>query len=188
MVNYKRTDCLSSLLVGLSPNIQSIDACHGYSFLGVLAEIRPFDVGIKTAMAFQCLLLPDTLKMSEQIWDTLSRQLVAYGINSQPYHYFSERKKQSYTGLRFSISSINTVPSFAVSLHIARFFQSQGVSLTFSGEFDKVVGTRQIQHVLTNTISHNGIIQECLKNTRAFAARAQSIYLYQPKPVILASE
>ena len=41
----------------LSPNINSIESCHGYSFLGLLGEVAPFDIGIGTDKAFQCILL-----------------------------------------------------------------------------------------------------------------------------------
>lgn len=184
MVNYQRDKGLPHLLVGLSPNIQSLNACHGYSFLGLLSEIRPFDVGIKTEMAFQCLLLPNSLNISNKVWNELSKQLISYGIHAEHYHYFSQRKKQNYTGLRFSIPNISIVPSFTVFLNIVQFFQEQGIELIFSQEFDKVAGTRKIQHAMNKKMDHDEMVHDITKKTRAFAARAQSIYLYKPEPIL----
>lgn len=184
MKDYQRTYEVPQLLVGLSPNLQSINACRAYSFLGLLSEIRPFDVGIKTNAAFQCLLLPDSLKLPWRVWDTLRDQLLAYGIKATPYRYFSERKKQRYTGLRFSIDRAHMVPAFKVFLAIVRYFQQQGVSLTCSEYFDKVAGTKLIQHAITQKKTMHCNVRELLKKTRAFVARAS--YLYEPKPVLVA--
>ena len=37
----------------------NIDAYYGSSFLTVLSSVAPFDIGIGTDMAFQCLALPE---------------------------------------------------------------------------------------------------------------------------------
>jgi uncharacterized protein YbbC (DUF1343 family) len=184
MKDYQRTYEVPQLLVGLSPNLQSINACRAYSFLGLLSEIRPFDVGIKTNAAFQCLLLPDSLKLPWHVWDTLREQLLAYGIKATPYRYFSERKKQRYTGLRFSIDRAHIVPAFKVFLAIVHHFQQQGVPLTCSEYFDKAVGSKRIQQVINNKKIMQDHLEELLKKTRAFVARAS--YLYEPKPMLVA--
>ena len=49
MKNYDRTVGIEHLHAPLSPNIASKESCHGYSFLGLLGEVKPFDVGVGTA-------------------------------------------------------------------------------------------------------------------------------------------
>ena len=47
MKNYDRkAGTLWAILAPLSPNIPSLQACYGYSFLGMLGEFKPFDIGI----------------------------------------------------------------------------------------------------------------------------------------------
>ncbi len=62
MQDYNRTEGLKNKLpIFLSPNIQTLDSCFGYSFLCILGEgVRPFDVGVGTDKAFQNLVLPNS--------------------------------------------------------------------------------------------------------------------------------
>jgi len=59
MQNYDRVCGLCGTLPApLSPNIASLQSCYGYSFLGLLGEFKPFEIGIKVKRPFQVIMLP----------------------------------------------------------------------------------------------------------------------------------
>ena len=91
----------------LSRNIASLDACYGYSFLGLLGEVAPFEIGVGTDKAFQCLLLPDRLAFSKKKWQELKDLLSKEGIESKFYRYYSARKIERFSGLRLHVHDIN---------------------------------------------------------------------------------
>lgn len=188
MKYYTRSSCMRMLIAGLSPNVQNIGSCRGYSFLGLLAEVRPFDVAIGTDKAFQCILLDDELAFGQEKWEILSTQLKRSGIDSTFYRYFSSRKKKHYSGLRLSIPDINRVRSFDVFISVIQFFKNNGVTIHFSREFDKAIGIKKVRTLFsqdTNTCtSFSQLIQETKNGVRAFAQRAQPSYLYKPRPIV----
>ena len=57
MKGYSRTRGLNGFWPKpLSPNITNEQSCFGYSFSGLLSEIKTFDVGMNTEKAFQYIL------------------------------------------------------------------------------------------------------------------------------------
>src|SRR5436190_4773991 len=69
MSDYDRTQgFVGQWLQQLSPNIQSLQSCLGYSFLGLIGELEPFDIGIGTNMAFRCITLPESLHVASSVW------------------------------------------------------------------------------------------------------------------------
>ena len=83
MKDYDRTRGLcGQLLAPLSPNIPSLQSCYGYSFLGMLGEFKPFQIGIKVGKPFQVIMLPDTVTWNASQWDSLAHSLKAYGIDA----------------------------------------------------------------------------------------------------------
>jgi len=189
MQNYQRTLSQDNLVMeNISPNIGSINSCYGYSFLGLLGEIAPFDVGIGTDKAFQCLTLPETIFFPPEKWKELSTHLEPLGIESTFYRYWSKRKEQYYNGLRFFIHDINNFSACKVLLTVVSFFKQQGISFSFSPNFDKVIGTNALQELLVGSIQQEQTIKEELNsNIQLFFTKAQNIFLYKPfpQPVIL---
>ena len=47
-----------------------------------LGEVSPFDIGIGTDKAFQCILLPQHIAFSKKQWFKLKEQLKDLGIDS----------------------------------------------------------------------------------------------------------
>lgn len=86
LYDYKRTDQWRTLFKPLSPNITTLQAAKGYSFLGLLGEIKPFDVGIGTEKTFQRIGLPETL-LSNCAWQEIAELLIRNGILSKNVSY-----------------------------------------------------------------------------------------------------
>src|SRR5690606_36232749 len=96
----------------LSPNIQTMQACFGYSFLGLLGEVKPFDIGLGSDVAFQAILLPESLHVNRLTWKKAQQLLQSHGITSSFYKRFLEGKKEIVSGLRLRLDDISTVSSF----------------------------------------------------------------------------
>lgn len=163
------------LLAQLSPNIQSLQSIHGYSFLGLLGEIAPFDVGIGTDRAFQMFALP---KRHAIEWHVVQKILLDAGIESQLYSYMRESKKEDYQGLTLHIPSIQTVQAFPLLLQLLSFFAQQGVTLSFSGFFDKALGTASVRQSLLNSKSCPNGISDAQKALIDFHRHSQPCRLY----------
>lgn len=183
MQGYER-HAPTHIFAGLSPNIQTIGSCRGYSFLGLLGEIKPFDVGVGSDKAFQCIMLPDDMLFAQEKWDALSKQLMQFSIISSYYRCVSARDKKHYSGLRLDIPDIHKIAAFEVFVHIVHFFIKQGVSLQFSPSFDKAMGISEVRTYLSESKDIHPLLEDIKKSVRAFDQRAQSIYLYDPKPFI----
>lgn len=185
MQHYHRKISTYDLLSQLSPNIKNIGSCHGYSFLGLLGEVAPFDVGVGTDYAFQCIMLPDSIKISKHQWHELRGILKYYGIKSSKYHCFSSRKKKPYTGLRIQITDINNFSAFNTLLAVLNFFKKAGVSLSYSPVFDQALGTTKVRKCLTGLVDRHELEQEINANMQQFFKNAVSVFMYRPLPRII---
>jgi uncharacterized protein YbbC (DUF1343 family) len=186
MSHYNRqSEARKPLLCSLSQNIATIDSCYGYSFLGLLGEVHPFEIGIGTDKAFQCILLPDKLKFPKQKWHDLRMVLKEQGIESKLYRCFSQRKEQYCSGLRLYIQDINRFSSFNTLISVLTFFKEAGVSLAFSEQFDKALGSKNIRCLLDGTISHTELALEVNGELQSFFKKAFNCFLYKPFPKMI---
>jgi len=134
---YERTMPLTdTLFMPLSPNIPSLNACYGYSFLGLMGEVRPFDCGLGTQHPMACLGLSVDIQFPDAHWASLQKILAQSGLKSVFFRYYSPRKKKMCRGLQFAIEDINAVASYDVLVNTLKFFHDQGVALKFSNLFD----------------------------------------------------
>ena len=104
MKGYQR-DCkiANKLLSYLPPNIQSVNSCHGHSFLGILEKISPFNIGLESPNAFQVILLEDAIQFSHQNWKNVHNILESFGIKNHFYRFFDKQKNNYYSGLKINI-------------------------------------------------------------------------------------
>ncbi|MFI5333285.1 MAG: exo-beta-N-acetylmuramidase NamZ domain-containing protein [Candidatus Babeliales bacterium] len=167
----------------LSPNITTKAACYGYSFLGLIGEIRPFHTCIGTDNALQCIMLP-TNTVSEARWQQLQNLLRTHHIESELYAYSNKQTQKSYKGLLLSIADINKVSSWTVFLTTVQFFKDAGVSLQFSPAFDKAVGTRSVQALVQGTITHHELHHYISKQLQQFYMQARPLFMYTPHPIL----
>lgn len=186
MANYDRMgDLHKPLLSRLSPNIASINACYGYSFLGLLGEVSPFDIGVGTDKAFQCILLPESLQFPKQKWYELRALLKERGIESSLYRYFSSRKKQYCSGLRLFVRDINRFSSFNTLLTVLDFFKQAGLSLALSSVFDKAIGTAKVREYLEGTLTKKELEGFINNSLHCFYNKAFNSFMYKPFPKVV---
>lgn len=186
MTNYNR--CVESGLMlsgSLSPDLKSIDSCYGYSFLGLLAKVMPFDIGLGTDKAFQCILLPEKIKFSKQKWQELSLLLKDLGVESKMHRYYNLHKKHHYSGLRLHINDINHFSSFKTLLAVLTFFKNNGVSLQFSSTFDQALGSSALRSLLQGSIAYTDLATHMNDDLQAFFNKACSCFLYKPYPKMI---
>ncbi len=185
MKDYDRSIGLTTFNAPLSPNIACKDSCLGYSFLGLLGEVKPFDVGVGTSHAFQVITVPESLPILPTVWQKLSAELQKLGIASTPHRYFNERKKEHYHGLRLNITDINQVNAFHAFLVTVALLKKVGVSLDFAVNFDKAAGSNKVRLFLLGLVNYHELIEEIKHGLQTFVQKAQTVFKYFPHPEIM---
>ncbi len=169
----------------LSPNINSLESCHGYSFLGLLGEVSPFDIGIGTDKAFQCILLPQHIAFSKKQWFRLREQLKDLGIDSSCYRYYSHRKKEFCSGLRVCIRDISNFSLLKALVGTLEFFQKEGLALKFSNQFCTIPGMTKIKELVQGTLKREDFQAELKYELEHFFVMASSSFIYKPYPKVV---
>jgi uncharacterized protein YbbC (DUF1343 family) len=182
MKHYERTALFSCMKAPLSPNIATPPSCFGYSFLGLLGEIKPFYVGVGTEHAFQLITLPESLQIPDSLWQTLALQLKSHGIQTKAHRVFSEKKNQFFNGLKIEINDINQVNAFSALLLVISSIKKAGIEVEFSKLFDKCAGSPKVRAYLAGTITHLQFSKEINEQLQQFFPKAQSVLKYLPKP------
>ncbi len=183
MHHYDRRKGLpGNLQVHLSPNIQTKQACYGYSFLGLLGEVRPFGTGIGSEHAFSYLGLPATYSISEQLLINIKNTLQASGIASSPFTHTNTRSKKIYKGMHIHIADINKVESFNTLLRILKLVKENGIQLQFSDYFNRAVGTDLVQQYIAGKIAKNVLTHNINKGLIQFFTQARKAFMYAPLP------
>lgn len=184
MKGYRRNTRLKNLPFNmLSPNIASLQSCYGCSFLGILTAVYPLDVGLGTEKAFQIILLPERVSLSNTQWKELQNLLQKYGIASDPYEKYHHKNKEKYTGLNIkTIEDINKIHSFTIALDIIEFLKQAGVHLTFCKPFDKLTGTKTVRLYLQGIVNRKNLVERISNNLNDFLAKVQSSLMYDPEP------
>jgi uncharacterized protein YbbC (DUF1343 family) len=189
MKNYSRYGhSIHGLLTYLSPNIASIPACYGYSFLGLLGEVTPYNVGVGTDKAFQCILLPDSLQFPRASWHELQVILKLQGVESSFYTAQSMSKKVPCSGLRISITDINQFSAFNTLLRVLEFFKRGNKALNFkTPAFDKAIGTSRIRAMLDGSLDPAQVYAQINKDLDQFFSTAMQMhcFLYEPYPHVI---
>lgn len=183
MKNYSRqANANAPLLCNLSRNITNADSCYGYSFLGLLGQVAPFDTGGAADKAFQCIMLPETMKFPKYKWHELRTVLKDHNIESTLHRYYNGQKKENYVGLRLYIKDINSFSSFNTLLTVLQFFKDSGVSLAFGNSFDHAIGTQKVRSMFEGTVSHRELAGQVNGDLQLFFKKAVSCFLYKPFP------
>lgn len=185
MKDYSRNMKMKELMVALSPNVHCLQSCFGYSFLGIMGDIRPFDVGISTDFSFQCITLPDSYLSPRCNWGQLRGILARYGVQSIPYSYMNGRKNKLYTGLRVQVVDINAVASFSLLIDMIEFFKNSGVSFDFSPTFDKAAGTTFLRKFCNGTCSRMALVRMINSGLESFEKKAHDSFIYSPAPLVV---
>jgi uncharacterized protein YbbC (DUF1343 family) len=185
MKDYDRAQgFVGDLIHQLSPNLQSLQSCYGYSFLGLLGEIEPFDIGVGTHMAFRCIALPESMHVSHEVWNRLQLLLSSFGIKSFHYHHINPKNKRASRGLRLEFSDINDLHAFELFITILQFFKNEKITFSFSAAFNKAVGTKNVQELIAGTLSERLFFKQTHNDLQKFHKRARRSFFYQPVPVV----
>lgn len=186
MENYNRHASLPShVITYISPNVKTLDACYGYSFLGLIGEVQPFDIGIGTTKSFQCIALPESIPFVQSKWYELKVLLKKIGIESAFCRYFSQRKKQFCSGLCLRIENVDAFSSFLAAIKIMHFFKKNGITLQFSAQFNEVIGSSLIQDLIEKKISFDVFANEVNRSLKLFFNKVQMFFLYKPIPQVI---
>jgi uncharacterized protein YbbC (DUF1343 family) len=184
MAGYNRAYSGTFLKKPLSPNLATVQACLGYSFLGLLGEISPFNVGIGTKHAFRVIMIPTTVKLAPSVWPQLQQLLNTYGVCSTRYTTVDERTKKKVTGVLLQFGDIGRVKTFSLFLDIVALFIKHGVKLTCAPTFDKAVGTSSLRHAIEKGESLMPFKKQAHDASTKFFHRVKHLFLYQPYPYV----
>jgi Protein of unknown function (DUF1343). len=172
------------LLAPLSPNLNSQASLYGYSFLGLLGEVEPFDTAIGTVDAFQVVALAETIPFASAAWGKLRSALQERGLTSSHFTYFNTRKHKTYSGLKFHFDR-PVQNSFALFLEIIAFFKKHSVNCKFSATFDKAVGSPLIQKMFKGGGGLSDMKMKINNELVGFYKKAEGCFLYESKPRIV---
>ncbi len=183
MDNYTRSLHDFIMLAPLSPNIPTIQSLYGYSFLGLLGEVSPLDVGVLTEHPFQVITLPKTSVYENFSWKHLQIVLKKYGIECKEYEYFSDRKKETFKGLLITRIDPLQIKTSSLFLDIIDLLVMQKVPLTFAINFSSAIGMPSIREMYVERANNRAAIEKKIdEDLKAFRARAHDCFLYQPYP------
>jgi uncharacterized protein YbbC (DUF1343 family) len=183
MYNYDRFNYHFTLQAPLSPNLANVQSVYGYSFLGLLGEVAPFDVGVGTENAFTRLGLPKDL-IDQVAWNNIKNVCKKHGIHALSIAYQHPSKKRDFEGLQCNIKNVSTVTTIPLIFDILKIIHDAGIKLVFSSMFDKAIGSSLFQNLYAQgqpSIFFNEVQQQI----RMFYKRAQNCFLYKPWPKIV---
>jgi len=184
MKNYdRRIGLAETMLSPLSPNIASLQSCYGYSFLGLLGEVRQIDVGFALQRPFQAILLPEKMLNKEQ-WTRLRLLLRDYGIETAFVKKQPTKNNQVYNGVVIRIKNIDSTPALQALFALCDFMKSSEISLELSPAFDKAMGTRNFREFLMGKISRADLVTTINTDLKKFHADAHDYFHYSPAPQI----
>lgn len=186
MQNYHRTVAKNdSEVASFLPRVSNVDAAWGFSVCGMLTQVSPFDVGVDTAYAYQCIALPKSAGLSEQRWYQLQIMLRHVGVESSLCSYYSKQKQESCRGLRLHIQDMHMVDSFNVLLKTLEFFKHSGVVLGFSDAFDQAVGTPMVREYVQGKVAKHLLAQTVNEGLEDFYRKAFGSFMYHPLPQVV---
>jgi uncharacterized protein YbbC (DUF1343 family) len=188
MPDYQRTTGFDNgFLIGLSPNLQSTQACFGYSFGCILDNMRPFDVALDTKNAFRWIGLPEQLCIEKNIdWQQLIDICKKHGIKtSEPtmakdHPHFKEPVK----GINFTISDINSFSAMNFLCQLINWIQQYDITFKYRPLINHIIGTKDYTQVLEGKLSIKGFKERVNKELQGFNQKIQPCLLYKPKPHI----
>jgi uncharacterized protein YbbC (DUF1343 family) len=180
MRHYNRSQGFNgAFLANLSPGICKEAAVYGYSFLGLLGEVRPFNFkrGLDMSSKYQCLSLKnEAIEGKEDVLPALSELLTKYEIPHTAY------KDEKYAGFELDFKHAN-FNSFSLMVNILKTCRKHNVEITFAKEFDLSAGTDKVRDYVMGKMQHTEFVEYINSNLQDFYARAEPIFLYHPHPV-----
>lgn len=178
MRNYNRAQGFNgAFLAHLSPGIREEAAVYGYSFLGLLGEVRPFNFKRGHDKKYQCIgVLSKAIEDKQAVLPEISELLHKYNIPHVAY------KDINYEGFELDLKNANFC-SFSLLVNILKTFKKHGVNISFAKDFDWSAGTDKVKHYVTGKLRHEEFVDYINTNLKEFHARAKPLLLYRPHTV-----
>jgi len=188
MANYRRSDVIPvTRHASLSPGLRSRQSCDGYSFTGLLGEVRPFNVGLTSDHPFQLIALNKKAGVTDGQWRELASALKRNGFTGTLFEYYHEGVKKRFRGLKVATNNIGATKSFNAFLDVLSFFKKAGIDYSYAPTFDLAVGTPKLRAMLQGGFTRQereAFAHEVNGNLQAFFDRARPLMLYDPLPRI----
>ena len=180
--DFSRKDTMNTLVQGLSPNLPSVKAAQGYSFLGLLGEVQPFNVGLGSKKPFQLIALPAHCGVQYKEWRVLQQALLQHNIRTKPYTYVHKQKRMQYSGLQVMFDDIHTAAAFKAFVTVLDWAKERNIALTFSPLFDKAMGTRAVREWALGDGNKDDILKQVKTDLQLFLEQTQEVLLYDVAP------
>lgn len=165
-----------AFLALLSPGIREEGAVYGYSFLGLLGEVRPFNFKRGPNKKYQCIgILNTAVEDHAEALPAVGALLDKYKISHTAY------KDEKYEGFELQLHDAQ-FNSFSLLVDLLKTFRKYGVEIKFAKDFDWSVGTHKVQQYIMGTMDRAEFIEYINSNLKAFYDRAEPLFLYQPYP------
>lgn len=178
MRDYNRANGFNGAFIAyLSPGIREEAAVYGYSFLGLLGEVRPFNFKRGLTKKYQCVgVLSEAIQGKETVLPAIDTLLTKYGIPHVAY------KDEKYEGFELELKNAN-FNAFSLLVDIIKTFRRHGVEISFAKDFDWSAGTHKVQEYIMGTMERQEFVEYINTNLKDFYAKAQGLFLYHPYPV-----
>lgn len=185
MKNYNRTHGFARSFVGpLSPGLKEEKACYGYSFLGMLGEVRPFNFKQGNDKKYQFIGILRERVRHKDWWNQLARVLAKYKISHTKYAYKGPETGRMFDGVELQFNHAQ-FSSFGLFLDLAKLAKPHLKDFSFSKQFDVMIGTDLVRKYIEGSIYKETLLQRVKKDLEKFYNKAQHIFLYTPHPKVL---
>lgn len=187
MQNWQRHKPLQNIKSKQMPiNVPSVNTCYGYSLLKLINETKPITVDIKTPLAYQVFMLPEKNQLSDWELQYFLRISSKLGFLCKNCSIFDKSTKKHLQGIRIRIKKdANKFSTFNSLLTLLRFFKNRkNINISFSKDFDKIVGTSSARLYIQDQTSFYELKNEVEKGLDNFYHKAKGCFLYKPYPEI----
>jgi len=175
---YKRKFSEYMFLAPLSININNKQSIYGYSFLGLVGEIKPFDVGVGRKEAFTLLALPEGY-IDKKIWSLIEDLLNHNGIKTTFVIYYNNELKKKYEGFSLVINDPTKIDTTNLVTSLVFLLQDNKIKISYGPYANHVFGRQFFQEEKIQ-LSYNRIANDLKK----FYSTAKNCFLYKPWPQV----
>lgn len=178
MRNYDRMRGFSgAYLAHLSSGLNEPEACYGYSYAGLLGEVRPFNNKREKdkTKKYQCISVRRTELKDPKVLAAVSQLLHKHAIPHKPY------QDDKYEGFELQLKDAN-FSAFSLLVDVLKTFHNHKIDVQFSKEFDWAVGTDKVRQYILGSVDRKELITHVNDGLKKFHAQAKPLFLYHPHP------
>lgn len=165
----------------------TVDSGHysTYSFLKILGNIQPIDVGPLTPYPYEVLLFSDNNSLT--IWEVnyLKKFFTKYGFDCSNYSYLNKNNQRYFKGLRLEAKNGNSCQSFNLMVNLLRFLKNRkNLNLSYKESFDTIIGSNITREYLQGNIPFDNFKKKVEKDLTDFYTKSKDCFLYTPLPQV----